>query len=125
MLGQMPADQIAVLYPQIMEQKLCRAGYNPMTSRKWLDIVGWLNLPAARHYCVDWGLEQMAKSLDRLIWVDDVVLAHRHWKRSPDGIPQDDLYRRNEGYAKEDTRIVHASNAIYAEKVELLREAMQ
>jgi len=125
MIRDCPSDHIAVLSGMTLEQKMKRIVFHPMMTRRWVDIVGWVFQPEVRHYCVDWALEQMAKRLDRLIWVDDVVIEHRHHERhSGNGIAKDEVYTRNEASAREDTRIVHASSAMYDEKVALLKEAI-
>jgi len=124
LIAAFPPDKIAVVYPMTMEATIRQQYFCPMLSRRWLDAVGWMYLPGIKHYAADDGLWIMANELGRAYWVDDVVVAHRHFSRCPEGIPKDYLYERNEANAQADTEFHQRHKHVYLEKAEVLRGLM-
>ena len=124
MVDAFPTDMIAIVSGLTKESTISRKTYHVAVTKKWVDIVGWLFDIELQHYGADDAIAYIAKKLNRIVWVDDVVVEHRHYRRNPEGIPVDAIYRYNESRAAEAHRILKARRGIYNEKIELLRAEM-
>lgn len=119
-----PDDGIGAIYAMNDERHPAAQPYHPMLTHKWLDIVGWFTLPALRHYGMDTVIAHMAKKLKRAVWVDGVVIKHRHYQRSDNPIPHDEVYASSESMVAEDNKAQTAGAELIREKIEELRSAM-
>ncbi len=107
-------DQLLVAYANNGQGR--RKCEHFFTSRKWVDTVGYMVWPEFRHFCVDQWVEECATAIDRLHFLEDVVVDHRHKKYGK--APNDSTYELVRGA----TRTSEADNALYAQRG-LQREA--
>ena len=52
----------------------------PIVSRRWVDILGYFMFPFFEHFFSDTWVWMLAKSIDRAIYIPDVMVEHMHWK---------------------------------------------
>lgn len=107
-------DQLLVAYANNGQGR--RKCEHFFTTRKWIDAVGYMVWPEFRHFCVDQWVEECATAIDRLQFLEDVVVDHRHKKYGK--APNDATYELVRGA----TRTSEADNALYAQRG-LQREA--
>jgi hypothetical protein len=65
----------------------------PIVSRRWVETLGYLQFPFFEHFFADSWIWMLAKSVDRAVYLDDVLVEHRHWKSGKSEV--DDTYERN------------------------------
>lgn len=65
----------------------------PIISRKWVETLGYMIFPFFEHFFGDSWIWMLAKSVDRAIYLEDVLVEHRHWKSGKGTM--DETYRRN------------------------------
>lgn len=66
-----------------------------------VEALGWFALPASRHGYIDHAWSDLAMDLDRLVFVPDVMIRHRHYRVYRD-IERDKVYERGEAWASGD-----------------------
>jgi len=98
-------DNMCVIYAKTLERSLRRLPYHPMLTREWIDAAGWFAPTNLRHYGMDTLIYRLAQDLGRVVWVDDVVINHRHYRRNNEGIPKDAVYEANEARVCDNRRL--------------------
>lgn len=79
------------------------------TTIRWINLLGYMVRTEFRHFCVDQWVEELAKGVDRLVFLRDVVIEHMHKKYGK--APEDETYRMVRG----ETKTSEADNALYSE----------
>jgi len=122
MLEKMPSDGIGVVSPKDYANgnQVC---YHWMVTRKWYDAVGWFVYPKLNQYFTDPIISFMAKKLNRMFF-SDALVEHRHYARSDNPIPEDDVYRQNESHTSHDRKVYVEGKRDYLDAVERLRGLM-
>ena len=82
-----------------------------LLSRDWIEAVGCLIYPNMHHYYVDAVHTEIAKKLGRLIKHPKVLVEHYHYSRHPNGIPEDEIYKRNLALAASDKNLFFSYEA--------------
>ena len=65
----------------------------PIVSRQWIETLGYFLFPFFEHFFTDTWIWMLAKSVDRAIYIPDVLIEHRHWKIGKS--EKDETYERN------------------------------
>jgi glycosyl transferase/beta-hydroxylase protein BlmF len=52
----------------------------PIVSRRWVETLGYLQFPFFEHFFADAWIWMLAKSVDRAVFIPDLLVEHRHWK---------------------------------------------
>jgi hypothetical protein len=68
------------------------------------DIVlalGWFALPASKHGYIDHAWSDLGLEMDRIVYVPEVMIRHKHYRTHKD-VPRDDVYDRGEEWAPRD-----------------------
>ena len=71
-------------------QKFCTF---PIVSKKWIKELGYFMFPFFEHFFIDTWVWMLAKSVDRAIYISDILVEHRHWKTGK--AVKDETYNRN------------------------------
>ena len=71
-------------------QKFCTF---PIVSKKWVKELGYFMFPFFKHFFIDTWVWMLAKSVDRAIYIPDILVEHRHWKAGK--AEKDETYNRN------------------------------
>jgi hypothetical protein len=119
-----PADGIALISLMNKEHETRKQAYHPAITRKWIDAVGWYTLPGAFHYGIDTTWINMAKAINRLIWVEGAVIEHRHYKRGANPIVKDSVYDVSEALISSDSKNTKAMKDEIDLAISKLRKAM-
>jgi hypothetical protein len=72
-----------------------------MISSGIVKALGWFALPAVKHTYIDHAWADLANEFDRLVWVPEVMIRHRHYRVDRD-VPRDEVYDRGEAWAPRD-----------------------
>lgn len=65
------------------------------TTRRWVQVVGWLMRREYEHFCCDQDVEAIATAVDRLVFLKGVTVEHLHKKYGK--APDDATYQRVRG----------------------------
>lgn len=121
-------DGLGVIYTNDgMGRRKCQHFF---VSHRWSEIVGDGGWSTLRHFGLDQWHEEIAQAVGRLVYLDDVVLEHKHAKhRYPDGRPKadnDETYRskRRENWSGADMETFAKLAHIRSEQVARVRAAM-
>ena len=71
-------------------QKFCTF---PIVSKRWVKELGYFMFPFFQHFFIDTWVWMLAKSVDRAIYISDILVEHRHWKTGK--AEKDETYNRN------------------------------
>ena len=89
----------------------------PILSRRWVEILGYLQFPFFEHFFADAWIWMLAKAVGRDHYIDDVQVEHRHWKTGKSDM--DATYQRHatdHDNSPEDSR--HARDRAVIDKFE-------
>ena len=115
-------DEIGVVYGSdgFQNEKLCT---HPFLSRKWIETLGYAAHDGFFHYCVDTWLHDVARRVNRLLYLPDVLFEHLH----PDAHKaKPDLLRRCKvKYFQHDVDILESTVKQRQEDAEKLLKVMQ
>ena len=65
----------------------------PIVSRQWVETLGYFFFPFFEHFFTDTWIWMLAKSIDRAIYIPEILVEHRHWKIGKS--EKDETYERN------------------------------
>ena len=65
----------------------------PIVSRKWVETLGYFLFPFFEHFFTDTWVWMLAKTVNRAIYMPEVLVEHRHWKVGKS--EKDETYLRN------------------------------
>ena len=100
----------------------------PIVSSQWIETLGYFMFPFFEHFFIDSWIWLLAKSLDRAIYIPEILVEHRHWKIGKS--EKDDTYERNatslgdDRHARDRAIIDKFERYFYAD-VELLKSLMR
>ena len=106
-------------------QNFCTA---PIISRIWVERLGYMHLPLFEHFFADSWIWMLAKTINRTVYIPDIIVEHRHWKTGK--VPKDETYKLNENtlgdsrYAR-DRKVIDKFERYFLADVALLQKAMK
>jgi len=114
-------DRLGVVYGDDgwQHEKLCT---HPFLSRRWVETLGYVAHDGFFHYCVDTWTHDVARRVDRLGYMPDVLFEHLH----PDaGKATADATRRSRmKFFQHDVDVFNATEQDREKDAERLRQAM-
>ena len=99
----------------------------PIVSRKRIEILGYFLFPFFEHFFTDTWIWMLAKSVDRAIYIPEVLVEHRHWKIGKS--EKDKTYERNATFEEDsrhsrDRAVIDQFERYFLADVKLLQNSM-
>ena len=99
----------------------------PIVSRKWFETLGYFFFPFFEHFFTDTWIWMLAKSVDRAIYIPEILVEHRHWKIGKS--EKDETYERNatkenDSRHARDRALINKFERYFLADVDLLKRAM-
>ena len=105
-------------------EKLCTF---PAISRKWYETVGYFSPGIFEFFYHDSWIQDIGQRVDRLHYVPDVIIEHRHWSYGYANDETTKRHRQGEGCGRStrDSKIFKDNTHLREEAAERLRKVMQ
>jgi hypothetical protein len=88
------------------------------TTRKWIDLLGYMVRVEFRHFCVDQWVEELATAINRIVFLRNVVVEHMHKKYGK--AADDATYQMVRG----NTKTSELDNELYAQLADARAEGL-
>ncbi|NQV54327.1 MAG: hypothetical protein HQ503_00585 [Rhodospirillales bacterium] len=99
----------------------------PVVSKRWFEILGYLNFPFFEHFFCDAWIWMLAKSVDRAIYIPEILIEHRHWKTGKsemDGTYEKHASATGDSRHTRDREVIDRFERYFLADVEALKAAL-